>query len=123
MSRTFRRKNYESTVGQRYRNYRSLAGYYTKNVFRRRTFDGSYYWSLNFVGSYRAPTEKEYYHDFWKLHRDNHQNAWSPNRDYRKFRQVQNRNINKTELAKWIKNENYEPLFEENPRSHYWDWD
>ena len=122
MSKTFRRKGYEDTKGRSYdRRGRKTAGFYTKQ-------DG-HWWGRSAhrseinIAVFREPTRQEYYEEFWRIHGDTGgRNYWSPGRYYRKIRQTENRSINKQELCKWLKNEEYEPLFEANPRSHLWDW-
>lgn len=72
---------------------------------------------------YREPTPREAYKTFRWRHLDHHRNAVSPGRGYRHARMIQNRNINKAELFKWMQNpDEYEPLFEEEPRDCRWDW-
>ena len=122
MSKTFRRKGYEDTKGRSYdRRGRKTAGFYTEQ-------DGhwwgrSAYRSEINIAVFREPTRQEYYEEFWRIHGDTGgRNYWSPGRYYREIRQTENRSINKQELCKWLKNEEYEPLFEANPRSHLWDW-
>lgn len=119
MSRTVRRKNYENEQGQNSWRMKRIAGYYTQVEYVW-CEDDEYYW---YEVVYREPTDAEYYHDYYRLHGESkHANAWSPSWWYRHNRMSQNRMHNKTELAKWIKNTDYEPVFENNPRSHYWDW-
>lgn len=117
MSRTFRRKNYEHEQGaNRYYKWK-VAGYYTQ-------VDCIWHEEGWFEYVYREPTEEEYYRDYWALHGESKSaNSWTPSREFRKRRMGENRMINKTELSKWFKNVDYDPIFEENPRSHYWDWD
>lgn len=122
MSKTFRRKGYEDTQGRSYhRRGRKTAGFYTMK-------DG-HWWGRSAhrseinIAVFREPTRQEYYEEFWRIHGDTGgRNYWSPGRYYREIRQTENRSINKQELCKWLKNEEYEPLFEANPRSHLWDW-
>lgn len=97
------------------------AGYYT-------TYDAHYSWNEpDWDGpryTYREPTEKERF-KIWKwFHGESSSgNSFSPGHSYRKTRMRENRSINKQELVRWIKNpENYEPMFEEDPRSCWWDW-
>lgn len=122
MSKTFRRKGYEDTQGRSYhRQGRKTAGFYTVQ-------DGHWWGKRSLVGevsiaTFREPTRQEYYEEYWRIHGDTGgRNYWSPGRYYRKTRQAQNRSINKQELCKWWKDEDYEPMFEANPRSHLWDW-
>lgn len=122
MSKTFRRKGYEYTQGRSYhRRGRKTAGFYTMK-------DGYWWGKHSFAGedsiaTFRKPTRREYYEEFWRIHGDTGgRNYWSPGRYYRETRQTQNRSINKQELCKWWKDEDYEPMFEANPRSHLWDW-
>ena len=111
MSRTFRRKDYETKRISRPGS--KVAGYYTVQ-------EG--WWGYGRVATFREPTRQEYFEEYWKLHGDNHRNDYSPSRNYREIRQSENRSINKEELCKWMKNPDHDPLFEANPRSHWWDW-
>lgn len=113
MSRTFRRKGYEAKQGSIQGG--KVAGYYTIKE------GGWWRWNKKPV-LFREPTRQEYYEQFWKLHGDSHRNQWSPGRSYREGRQVENQSINKQELCKWLKDADYEPVFEANPRSCLWDW-
>jgi len=124
MSKTFRRKGYEDTQRASWdRRGNKTAGYYTER-------DGYWYGRQGIdrdTGSnmpiFRKPTRLEYFEEYWRIHGDaGGRNYWTPGRYYRETRQVENRSINKRELCKWLKNDEYEPLFEANPRSHLWDW-
>ena len=113
MSRTFRRKGYEAKQG--HVNGSKVAGYYTVQE------GGWWYWNKQPV-SFREPTHQEYFEKYWKLHGDSHRNQWCPGRAYRQGRHAENKSINKQELCKWLKDADYEPVFEANPRSCLWDW-
>lgn len=116
MSRTRRCKNELPRVGRWYVTWCSIAGYYTE-IDR----DLNEYGSICYV--YREPTERERFYKEQFLHGESRsRNARSPGRYYRKGKQNQNERINKRELHKWIKNNEYEPLFEPNPRSCWMDW-
>lgn len=120
MSRTFRRKNWEKQQTHSWgRCGNKTAGYYTvKDPVRDET--GRWIYRLY---SYREPTKHELGQAYWRIHGESsHANDWSPGHAYRHARVRQNRSINRTELAKWLKCEEYEPLFEENPRDCKWDW-
>ena len=114
MSRTFRRKGYEKTQGTTWdRKGDKFAGFYTEYDLDR---------TQNWLCIYREPTKQEYYKEYWRVHGDHHRNYWSPSHVYREARMRQNRSINKEEIIKWIKDDEYEPLTEANPRSCLWDW-
>lgn len=122
MSRTFRRKHYETEVGVSTWNSKKVAGYYT---------EWDIYWADDptdpkyqiRVEEHRKPTREEYYRKYWWIHGESKTAySWSPGPDNRRNREIENRRLNKTELHKWLRNEEYEPLFEENPRSCGWDW-
>lgn len=122
MSRTFRRKGYEHETGRSwYGSGGKIAGYYTEYDYVW-CEDEEYRWRESV---YRAPTEAEYNTRFWRVHGESsHHNAWTPGPEFRKNRMRENRMINKEELNKWIRNpDNYEPLFEADPRNCWWDWD
>jgi hypothetical protein len=74
---------------------------------------------------YREPTKQERFKTFQWLHGESsHHNARTPGPWFRENRMRQNRMINKQELHRWATNpDNYEPLFEADPRSCQWDWD
>lgn len=114
MSRTFRRKGYEKTC-----NSSKRQRYYTKIKYDADPKNGFMHPTYEYVK--RPPTKVEYYKDYWKLHGDNNQGIWNLHKITRHNRMMQNRRINKNEICKWIKNEEYEPLTEDNPRSNAWD--
>lgn len=119
MSRTFRRKNYEETQGRSWnRRGRKTAGYYTQ-------WDHNSHRSNWADVTYRQPTREEYLKEYLRLHCESkHANYWGPGKGYKQFRMEQNRRINKQELINWMKYpDDYEPMVEEEPRSHWWDWD
>lgn len=112
MSRTFRRKGYEKTQATSWdRRGDKTAGFYTVCVYVN--------WR---VYEYRAPTKHEYGKKYWKIHRDNGRDEYTPSSMYRKFRMRQNRRINKRELHKFMSRVDYEPLTQAEPISHWWDW-
>jgi arylsulfatase A-like enzyme len=119
MSRTFRRKNYEETQGNSWgRKGWKTNGYYT-------AYDGSwYYW--NNTGQevvFRPMNKEEYRHEFLRVHGESRSNnAWTPSRWYRNNKEVSMRMRNKQELVKYRKDPDYEPMVEDVPPSHYWDW-
>lgn len=120
MSRTFRRKNYEDTQGTSWdRKGRKTAGYYTEYDFN--DFHGD--WNRGDV-TYRPPTRAEYIKEYFRIHGESrHANCWTPGGEYKKSRMKENRSINKEEMVKWKKYpDDYEPLWEAEPRSHWWDW-
>ncbi len=124
MSRTVRRKNSKRTHGRGGHwipDGFKTAGYYTEYdchfEWNEPDWDGPRY-------TYREPTKTERFKTWQMLHGESSNgNAFSPGREYRNARMRENRSINKQELVRWMKNpENYEPLFEANPRSCWWDW-
>ena len=121
MSRTFRRKDYEKTRGSSWeRQHDKIAGYYTKYEYCR-VEDDKYRW---YEEVWREPTKSERYKMVrWAHGESRTSNERTPSRWFRQDRMNQNRMINKRELIKWLKNAEYDPIFESDPRSHYWDWD
>jgi hypothetical protein len=121
MSRTFRRKNYEKIdSGNR---GSKIAGYFTKSELISHKPDPKRgFHKFSYEITYRAPTKREHDKDYWRLHADNHVNGWSPSRFYRQNRMNENKTINKEEINKWVKDKDYEPLTENNPRPCGWDW-
>ena len=113
MSRTYRRKGYEKTQATSWdRQGDKVAGYYTvRDYICWRQYE------------YRAPTKHEFGRKYWEIHGDNHSSEYTPNRWYRLFRMRQNRRINDRELHKFMMNDEYEPLTQAEPISHWWDWD
>jgi len=91
-----------------------IAGFYTVRQ-----------WSslFNIGQTVRAPTKAERDKEYWWVHGESkHNNAWTPNRWFRKNRMKQNRMITKAEIMSFWKNPEYEVCCEDNPRSHIWDW-
>lgn len=119
MSRTFRRKNYELENQGSYRNGgRKLAGYYTQ-----RGYEGAYgedgKWFSYYV--YSEPTKAEFFEEYWNVHGDNHDYHSKPGKWYRYFTIHQYRMQDKTELRKYMKNDDYEPMCRDRISSGYWD--
>ena len=112
MSRTYRRKGYEKTQATSWdRQGDKVARFYTvREYICWRRYE------------YREPTEQEYGRKYWEIHGDNHRNQYTPAREYRQFRIRQNRRINDRELHKFMTREEYEPMTQEEPISHWWDW-
>jgi hypothetical protein len=118
MARTYRRKNYEATQNSSW----DTKGF--KTAGHNTTYDGSWYrWRDQPEVTFRPMTQREAYKRWRWYHGEGHPNQYSPGKNYRWYRQRQNRMINKEELLKWIKaNGEYETFFEENPRDCRWDW-
>lgn len=111
MSRTFRNRHYHwdsaKTKGSK------VALDYTECRYDIET--GEYY--------YEEPTPRERFKTFRWRHLDHHSGEVSPSWWYRNNRMAQNRRINREELFRWAQRpDEYEPLFEEDPRSCMWDW-
>ena len=51
-----------------------------------------------------------------------HANERSPGKEYRNFRHRQNRRRDTSELHKFMKHEDYEPMNYEEPINCHWDW-
>jgi hypothetical protein len=113
MSKTYRRKGYEKTQNTSWdKQSNSIAGYYTEKD-----------WVEYNVWVYREPTKREYFKRWYLAHGESrHANAYGPGKTYKKYRMSENRCITKRELAKFYKDYDYEPMIEEEPRSHWWDW-
>ncbi len=125
MSRTIRRKNIKRGSHLIPDGFK-LAGYYTQVNFKPIPIKYSNGEKIYFkvVPEYSEPTTRERF-ERWKLFHgeSKSRNSMSPGRYYRNSRMTENRSINKQELIKWLKNpDDYEPLFEDNPRSCMWDW-
>ena len=114
MSRTYRRKNIEDTLGDsRSRAGRKLAGIYTKR---------EYNWRAR-TTLFRPMTATERFCEWYWLHGESrHNNERTPNRWYRQRRCRQARRHNKRELQQYLFNPNYEPMVDRKDRSHLWDW-
>jgi len=121
MSRTFRRKNYEHTQGDSWGMTGTRIGGRHVHKDSYRVDCGEFY---RYVYTYREPTRAEYFKKYWRLHGESdNRNAWSPNRFHRAYRMKENRMINKQELYRCVMIDEYEPLFEADPRNCWWDWD
>jgi hypothetical protein len=119
MSRTYRRKGYEDTQRTSWdRPGNKTFGYYTKRIYRWWAGSGTLF------HTFHVPSKQEYFKMWYRTHGESRTNKErSPDRSYRIHRMKENRNINKQELFKWITQpDNYEPLFESNPRDCWWDW-
>lgn len=120
MSRTFRRKNFEDTLGGSWaRKGRKTNGIYT-------TYDGPY-WNVGGgrrMVEYRPMNKQERWHEWRYMHAESSTaNVRSPGHWYRVNRQKQNRSIDKQQLVKWFQSGGeHEPMCEANPRSCRWDW-
>lgn len=80
-----------------------------KRVFRRRVA--------------RMPTKKEAFKTFKFLHGESSSgNSRSPGKWFRNNRMRENRQINRSEISKFMKNTDYELMCEEDPRDCHWDW-
>lgn len=120
MSRTYRRKNYETVCQNSYWGGSKLAGFYTEVDWV--PLDLNRGW-LGHVYTYRAPTKAERFKRWYSAHGESrHANHRTPGPAYREHRMRQNRSINKEELHRCLREVEYEPLFEANPRDCWWDW-
>lgn len=124
MSRTFRRKGYE-VANMTWKDGTKIAGFYTEtdwHYIRVQDVEGCCFKS--YKTTYRKPTRQEHNKQYWRIHGDNNPNQWCPGRFYRKPTTKWNREFNKNELFKYMRNDEYECLFEDNPRSCFrmWDW-
>ena len=122
MSRTFRRKHYEDENGSSWdRRGTKIGGFY-----RRLDWLQPDDWPWGGLGWYtfRAPTDQEYFKAYWRNHGDSKTSSSnSPSRWHRRFRCKENRSINNREIHKFMKDFDYEPMCEADPRSCLWDWD
>lgn len=117
MSRTVRRKNSSRRHGR--------GGHYIPDGFKTAGYYTVYEGGWYEEKTYHAPATKRDRFKIWRsLHGESSNgNAFSPGREYRNARMRENRSINKQELVRWMKNpDGYEPMFEANPRSCWWDW-
>lgn len=71
--------------------------------------------------TYRAPTQQEYNDEYCRIHGDNHSFHWSPGKTWRKEHQTRVKTQSKRELARWIKNPDYDVQCDERVRRDYWD--
>ena len=113
MARTYRCKNYEDTRGNSWdRAGRKVNGFYTQKT-----------WNCYFEDVFSVPTKRELFEmKHWAHGESSTKNSRSPNKYHRLNRMRQNRMINKTEIFRFIKDENYEPMTEADPRNCWWDW-
>ncbi len=142
MSRTYRRKNIENTLGSSFsRKGRKSGGFY--NTYDRESLECKYtkrtqyeedglifiecrtgYTWVYSCPIYRPMTKEERRNRWLFLHGESrHANMWTPGRWYRQNRESQLRSHNRTELIKYMKDpDNYEPMVFDGPLSHLWDW-
>lgn len=109
MSRTFRRKNFESEKYNSWtRQSNKIAGYYTVRES----------W-LNPI--YRKPTESEFFQAYWENHGESKSSsARSPNHWWKNFDQRKERRFNERELFRWAFKEDYEPMFKNRDSDDFW---
>jgi hypothetical protein len=118
MSRTIRRKNYEEANNTSWdRKGRKTAGFYTEYDYAR-----DKYGRITSENWYREPTKQELWRAKRFAHSDNKPNVFSGSKEHRRNRMKQNRMITKSELFKFFKDFDYEPMVEVEPRSCAWDW-
>lgn len=115
MSRTFRRKGYEATKGKQAGS--KINGYYVQWQFNVDNEREHHYYT------YRAMTAQEKNKEYVRIHRDNHANAFGPNKYYREASESLLKLHNKRELNNWLKNSEVEPMFMDQLPNHLrWDW-
>lgn len=124
MSRTFRRKNIEDTMGKSWmRRGRKVAGFRTKATVEQSFRETAQYRYYAYPVSYRPMTPREWFRAWYYMHGESrHNNERTPNKWYRRRRCVQTRRLNKRELQKYLHNPDYGPMCERKDRSHLWDW-
>lgn len=124
MSRTYRRKNYEAenrtswdTRGDK------VAGFYTvRDLIRYMSIKSDYY-HYSHQYEYKVPTKFEYNKKYWDYHSDRQSRhvRKGPAKWYRIFKIHQYRMQDKTELRKFMKDTDYEPMCRDRISSGYWD--
>lgn len=118
MSRTYRRKNFESTQGSSWgRQFTKLYGNYVGCKYASTSPESRYLVKIHYQKSGRELWEEVRYN-----HSDHSVNVFSASREYRNARMRENRMLAKQELFKFRMNPDYEPMVEEEPRSVAWDW-
>lgn len=121
MSRTIRRKNYEAENRSSWNNKgRKIARAYTESDLDC-FYNSDGLWVCTYT--YREPTKNEYFNKYWSYHSDKQSRYFrkGPNKWYRFFTIHQYRMQDKTELRKFMKNEDYEPMCRDRISSGYWD--
>jgi hypothetical protein len=135
MSRTTRRKNYEieseqnswrrwgKKTGLEYTTYQDN-GRYETGEFPDSYSGGTYPVTARYLETPVEMEKRERYYKWRTMHGESRNaNQYTPGKWYRKNRMSQNRSINKQELHRWFQyGGEYDPCFEADPRSHYWDW-
>jgi hypothetical protein len=117
MSRTLRRKHYESE-NPKSRGFKT-AGFYTEYDHYCETSNGhGGYWI------FREPTQQERDRKYWLIHSESKDgNARGPGRWYKQRKEKLNRRANTRELHRYLTRD-YEPFFTDNPKknwdSYYW---
>lgn len=110
MSRTYRRKHYHLTQNTSWdRRGKKVALQYTKRV--------GYY-----NPTYRKMTEREIVEYEIRTHRDNKRGSYTPPSWFNRLYERKFRRMNKRELHKYMRNEEYEPMCMSNPPDTKWDW-
>lgn len=100
MSRTIRRKNYESTQNTSWDKQGSkTAGYYTECEYAR--------WSIRPI-SFREPTKEEYWHKYRAIHADGRSWDWNLRSYLKRYSNKMVRRLNDAQLHKWVGNPDYE---------------
>lgn len=124
MSRTYRRKNIELTMGSSWeRCGRHTAGLYTTSDSKCHVRETAEYVYWTRVCWYRPMTQPERFREWYRLHGESrHANERTPGRHYRKRRCRENRRCTQRELHRFWRNPDYEPMVEAQYRSHWWDW-
>jgi hypothetical protein len=134
MSRTRRCKNYEIESEQgswrrwgkktalEYTTYQDHGWYYGPPITWK---DGTVHRPYTrYLETPVAMEGREHYRKWRTMHGESRcGNHRTPGKWYRQRRMKENRSINKGELNRWHHyGGEYEPCFEADPRSHYWDW-
>lgn len=136
MSKTIRCKNYEieseqnswrrwgKKTGLQYTTETDYGYYETGKILTWHDGSGSYPERKRYLDEPIPMEGRERYRKWRIMHGESSsRNARTPGKWYRKHRMSENRSINKGQFNRWLQSGGeYDPVFEADPRSHYWDW-
>lgn len=113
MSRTYRRKNIEFTLGSSWdrRGVRAV-GY---DVIYQRHWNGEI--------EIRERTKREKFEFWYWLHGESRSGCRSPSKWFRRMKSHKSRQYNKREIQKFMNDPSYEPMVVVREEAHtFWDW-
>lgn len=128
MSRTYRRKNIfqvENTSWDRCHKKYEVNKKYMLLYVPNKEYDNKaiYFYQYGNVNKLVPVDKFNYRLNFLRYHGESKTtNSRSPGKNYREKYQRKLNTHNEREYNKWLNNEDYDPIFMENPQSCWWDW-